>query len=213
MSQFSPDSELETAEAPVARPRPPVIDWTLTPAKTGAVGILALLGSMGLAWSIIRAESRPAPAQIATPPAHVAANAHTPLDPAATAQSPPPTLVSEPVPFLAAPLDTIAEAPTPTAATPSTAPPPSPDPVVIVENPTPADPSPQPDPAIAQRININTASVEELQLLPGIGPSRAAAIIADRQANGPFRSIDDLERVRGIGPGIVNGLREFARTR
>ena len=212
MSDDTPETASDSIAVP-GRPRPPVIDWTLTPAKTGAVGILALLGSMGLAWSIIRAEGGPAPAQIATPSAPVAANADSPLDPAATAQSPPSTLASEPVPFLAAPLDTTAEDPTPTTTTPSAAPPAPPDPVVIVENPAPADPSPQPDPAIAQRININTANVDELQLLPGIGPSRAAAILADRQANGPFRSIDDLERVRGIGPAIVSGLREFARTR
>lgn len=48
-------------------------------------------------------------------------------------------------------------------------------------------------------ININTARVEELVVLPGIGPSRAAAIIANR----PYASVAELERVPGIGPKTI----------
>lgn len=48
-------------------------------------------------------------------------------------------------------------------------------------------------------ININTASSAELQTLNGIGPSTAEKIIADREASGPFGSIEDLMRVSGIG--------------
>lgn len=48
-------------------------------------------------------------------------------------------------------------------------------------------------------VNINTAGVEELDGLPGIGPSTAQAIVEDRQANGPFASVEDLMRVSGIG--------------
>ena len=45
-------------------------------------------------------------------------------------------------------------------------------------------------------INVNTASLESLETLPGIGPSKAAAIIAER----PFNTVEELERVPGIGP-------------
>ena len=48
-------------------------------------------------------------------------------------------------------------------------------------------------------ININTATVEELEQLPGIGPSTAQKIVSDRMANGSFKSLDDLKRVAGIG--------------
>ena len=50
------------------------------------------------------------------------------------------------------------------------------------------------------RINVNTADAEWLQHLPGIGPVMAKRIIAHREKNGYFTSIDDLQEVRGIGP-------------
>jgi competence protein ComEA len=49
-------------------------------------------------------------------------------------------------------------------------------------------------------VNINTADAAALDTLPGVGPSTAAKIVADREANGPFASPDDLGRVPGIGP-------------
>lgn len=52
-------------------------------------------------------------------------------------------------------------------------------------------------------INVNTAGAELLAELPGIGPSKAAAIIEDREANGPYESAEDLTRVSGIGDGTV----------
>lgn len=52
----------------------------------------------------------------------------------------------------------------------------------------------------AQTIRINRATAEELDLLPGIGPAKAAAIIESREQDGPFTSVKDLERVSGIGP-------------
>ena len=61
-------------------------------------------------------------------------------------------------------------------------------------------------------ININTASESELTGLPGIGPSKAAAIIAYRDANGPFSSVDSLSNVKGIGAKTVDGLRSSATT-
>ena len=56
------------------------------------------------------------------------------------------------------------------------------------------------------RVNINTAGLEELITLPGIGEVRARAIIDDREQNGPFRYPEELTRVKGIGEGILSGL-------
>lgn len=53
--------------------------------------------------------------------------------------------------------------------------------------------------ASQQLININTATEAELDVLPGVGPSTAEAIVADREENGPFSTIEDLMRVSGIG--------------
>lgn len=58
-------------------------------------------------------------------------------------------------------------------------------------------------------INLNTASQGDLERLPGIGESRARAIVEYRQEHGPFRSVDELLLVRGIGEGILEGLREY----
>jgi len=55
-------------------------------------------------------------------------------------------------------------------------------------------------------INVNSADAALLAELPGIGETRAAAIIEDRQANGPYQSAEDLTRVSGIGDAIVQGL-------
>lgn len=60
--------------------------------------------------------------------------------------------------------------------------------------------------ALAQTVNVNTAGAEELQVLPGIGPQLAEAIVSDREANGPFAGIQDLARVKGISDVLVNKL-------
>ena len=60
-------------------------------------------------------------------------------------------------------------------------------------------------------ININTATAEELDSLPGIGPSTAAAIVEDRERNGPFASPEDLMRVSGIGEGKFSKLKDQIR--
>lgn len=59
------------------------------------------------------------------------------------------------------------------------------------------------------RIDINRASVSELQTLPGVGPKTAEAVIANREAMGRFAHIDDLMRVKGIGPKRMEQLREL----
>ncbi len=75
----------------------------------------------------------------------------------------------------------------------------------VTPNPSPAVTAEQ-TPAPDGKIDLNTATAEELVTLPGIGEKRAAAIIADREANGPFRVPEDLTRVDGIGEGILEGL-------
>ena len=61
-------------------------------------------------------------------------------------------------------------------------------------------------------IDVNTADAYELQRLPGIGEKRAQDIIAYREEHGPFRTVDELTEVSGIGPVILEGLREYAVT-
>lgn len=56
-------------------------------------------------------------------------------------------------------------------------------------------------------VNINTADATELDKLPGVGPSTADKIIAEREANGPFKNPDDLGRVSGIGPKRLETLK------
>lgn len=70
----------------------------------------------------------------------------------------------------------------------------------------PADPAP---PSASWRVDLGSASREELALLPGIGPALAARIVESRRVDGPFRSVDDLARVRGIGPVIVERVRPW----
>lgn len=61
------------------------------------------------------------------------------------------------------------------------------------------------------RLEINSASWVEWMQLPGIGETLARRIVNDREQNGPFASIDDLERVKGIGPKTIAKLRLFLR--
>lgn len=60
----------------------------------------------------------------------------------------------------------------------------------------------------AEKININTASVEELDKLPGIGPVIAKAIIDYRTKNGPFKQIEDINAVKGIGDALFEKVKE-----
>ena len=62
------------------------------------------------------------------------------------------------------------------------------------------------DPAEAGKVNINTASVEELDTLPGIGPSKGAAVVEYREFNGPFQAIEDIKNVSGIGDATFADL-------
>lgn len=58
-------------------------------------------------------------------------------------------------------------------------------------------------------LSLSTASSAELQSLPGVGPSTAEAIIAHRDANGPFTTVDQLLDVRGIGPAKLSAIRDL----
>ena len=64
-----------------------------------------------------------------------------------------------------------------------------------------------PDRAPTAAINVNTAPAAELVALPGIGPKKAEAIVQYREANGPFKTVDDLVQVKGIGPKTLEKLR------
>ena len=59
---------------------------------------------------------------------------------------------------------------------------------------------------VGSTININTADAATLDQLPGVGPSKASAIVAFREANGPFAACSDLQRVAGIGPKTVEKI-------
>lgn len=63
--------------------------------------------------------------------------------------------------------------------------------------------------APGEPVNLNTATVEQLDTLPGVGPVTAAAIVAWRDANGAFSSVDQLGDVDGIGPARLAKLRDL----
>jgi len=63
----------------------------------------------------------------------------------------------------------------------------------------------------AEPININTANAAELDRLPRVGPVIAERIIEFREANGPFASVDDLVKVRGIGAKTLEQIRPHAK--
>lgn len=61
---------------------------------------------------------------------------------------------------------------------------------------------------IPVRMNINTATVSELDLLPGVGEVIAERIVSFREENGPFRSVDDLIHVEGVSDRTIDGFRD-----
>lgn len=70
-------------------------------------------------------------------------------------------------------------------------------------------------PALAQvekAVNINTGSVQELQLLPKVGPALAQRIVAFREAEGPFKTPEELMRVKGVGEKTFALLKPYVVT-
>jgi len=67
-------------------------------------------------------------------------------------------------------------------------------------------------PRLTGVVNINTATAEELQLLPGIGESRANAVIAERKRRGGFKAAEDLLDVKGIGDTGLQRMKPFVAT-
>lgn len=66
--------------------------------------------------------------------------------------------------------------------------------------------------AVAKPVNINKATAEEIaQALNGIGLNKAEAIVKDRTENGPFKGVDDLSRVKGVGPVTVSKNKELIK--
>ena len=63
------------------------------------------------------------------------------------------------------------------------------------------------------KLNINTATINELKSLPGIGPKKAEAIYSYRAIYGNFRSVDDLVKVKGVGPKTLEKLKPYVRIR
>jgi competence protein ComEA len=61
-------------------------------------------------------------------------------------------------------------------------------------------------------IDVNVATADELEALPGVGPATATAIVTERERNGPFLDVDDLDRVPGIGPAKLDALRDLVVT-
>jgi comEA protein len=74
----------------------------------------------------------------------------------------------------------------------------------VVISPCNANKKPPPAP-----INLNTATSEELQQVPGIGPVTADKILQMRKSYGAFKSVDDLRAVRGIGPKRLEKMRKY----
>lgn len=82
-------------------------------------------------------------------------------------------------------------------------------PALVVTLPTPTSiltPTPE------FPINVNTARIEELDLLPGIGPVIAQRIIDYREKYGPFQSIEEIMKVKGIGEATFEKIRELIKT-
>ncbi len=61
-------------------------------------------------------------------------------------------------------------------------------------------------------VNINTADANQLQLLPKVGPALAARIIDYREANGPFKTVEEIVAVKGIGDSSLEKLEPYLAT-
>lgn len=159
------------------------------PAKWAAVGLLGGAALVALAWAALgRGPSAPHP----TP------------SPQSSAPPSAPIIVLNVPPPITAPESSPAADPAPQGPAPQPA-------ITVAPPPKPADPepsSPQPGaPAAPKRINLNTAGLDELDLLPGVGKATAQAILDYRTKHGKFRTVSELDKVPGIGPSKLEKLR------
>jgi competence protein ComEA len=76
------------------------------------------------------------------------------------------------------------------------------DSVFAARSTTPASPAT----LTQRRVNINTAAAAELDALPGVGPATARQIVEYRTAHGPFKTLDDLRKIKGLGPKKLEKL-------
>lgn len=81
------------------------------------------------------------------------------------------------------------------------------EPEIVLPNDEPS--SPETTASNTELININSATLEELDSLPGIGPTIAQRIIDYRTTNGPFNVIDDIKNVSGIGPATFDEIKDL----
>ncbi|USN97892.1 MAG: helix-hairpin-helix domain-containing protein [Phycisphaeraceae bacterium] len=168
----------------------------ISPARWAAAGLLGGASIVGMLWAVIGR----APAERPVPHESIAAASResppTPASGLATRQSPAPHEIN------ATPAGSIAEASPPVTA----------EPPVASGTPDPASPPARPKPAAAPgRLNINTASAAELELLPSIGRTLAARIIEYRQREGPIRSLTQLMDVNGIGVRTAEAIEPYIR--
>lgn len=83
---------------------------------------------------------------------------------------------------------------------------------IDISDPMAAGPLPDVDSVPVGPVDVNRADTPQLETLPGVGPATAAAIITERNRNGPFASFEDLERVPGIGPAKLGALEGLVTT-
>ena len=65
----------------------------------------------------------------------------------------------------------------------------------------------------ARQVDVNAAGAAELERLPGVGPTLVQRIVEHRLAHGRFRTPDELQEVRGIGPALYGSLKDYVTTR
>jgi competence protein ComEA len=178
--------------------QPPVYSSVSGPAKWAAVIALSFACGGGLVYSVMReprgARER-APAVRVLPPRQVTAA------PPSVAVPQPATLApsTEPLPTATPQLAD--------SSAPTTEPTREAEPAVVTPEVVAPTPEPEPEQAsVARKININKATQSELELLPRVGPATAKAILAYRALHGPFRSVHELDKVKGIGPKTLEKL-------